>query len=352
MLASMVAQGHEVHAVAPGADQEIIAVLQSMGVHCHDVFLRRIGLNPLRDLVSLIHLYGMFLRLRPEYLLAYTIKPVIYGAIAARMAGVPNIYVMITGVGYTFNNKGFKGKAIGMLARALLRISLKHNKRVFFQNRDNLRIFQEAGLLRRQDQPVLINGSGVDLEYYAPAPYPKKTSFLMIARLLGDKGVYEYVEAARQLKAVNPDLEFRLAGWIDENPTAITDDELRSWVCEGVVDYLGHLSDVRPAITNASVYVLPSYHEGMPRTVLEAMAMGRPIITTDVPGCRDTVVEGKNGFLVQAKDASSLGDAMLRFVHHPDLIPVMGEYGLRLAEERFNVHDVNKKILETMGLMC
>ena len=350
LLVDMVKAGYEVHAIAPDADHKIISALQSNGVRYHNVPLRRIGMNPLRDLVLLIYLFRLFLRIRPDYLLTYTIKPVIYGTLAARMAGVSNIYAMITGTGYTFNNKSVKGRLIGLLARGLFRLSLFFNKRVFFQNRHNLQIFQDSGLLRRKDQPVLINGSGVDLDYYAPVPYPRTLSFLMIARLLRDKGVYEYIEAARKVKKRHPDVEFHLVGWIDENPEAILPEELDSWMREGVVDCLGYLEDVRTAITNASVYVLPSYHEGMPRTVLEAMAMGRPIITTDVPGCRDTVVEGENGFLVRAGDASSLVDAMLRFVNNPDLIPIMGERSLRYAEKRFNVHDVNKNILETMGL--
>ena len=172
----------------------------------------------------------------------------------------------------------------------------------------------------------------------------------MIARLLKDKGILEYVAAARELKRRFPELRFRLAGWIDDNPMAISQRDLDAWIAEGVVEYLGHLADVRPAIAAAAVYVLPSYHEGMPRTVLEAMAMARAVITTDVPGCRETVVEGTNGYLVPPRDVAALATAMARFVESPEMVPVMGAASRHLAECRFDVHKVNRVILDTMEL--
>ncbi len=176
------------------------------------------------------------------------------------------------------------------------------------------------------------------------------TTFLLIARLLGDKGVREYVEAVRRIKARYPDVVFRLVGWIDENPNAIREQELNDWVSEGVVEYLGRLSDVRPAIADCTVYVLPSYREGTPRTVLEAMAMGRPIITTDAPGCRETVVDGENGFLVPVKAVDELVSAMEKFVLFPGLVEKMGRRSREIAEAKYDVNAVNAVMLREMGI--
>jgi glycosyltransferase involved in cell wall biosynthesis len=351
LLRAMVAAGHEVHALAPPADDTVVAALAAMGVRYHAVPLSRTGLNPWRDLVVLYALLGLFRTLRPDFLLAYTIKPVIYGCLAARMAGAARCYAMITGLGYTFAATGVKGRLVGGLARCLYRLALRCAERVFFQNPDNLQLFEKAGLPHRQGQAVLINGSGVDLDYYAPAPLPATPSFLMIARLLRDKGIVEFAEAARLVKQRYPDARFRLAGWMDANPTAVSKAMLDAWTQEGVIEYLGHLQDVRPAIADAAVYVLPSYHEGMPRTVLEAMSMGRPVITTAVPGCRETVIQGQNGLLVPVSDAAALADAMCFFIEQPEQAAEMGVASRRLAEARFDVHQVNHVILKTMELL-
>lgn len=350
LLASMVSSGHEVHAISMSADSSVAKRLSEIGVKYHAVPVQRTGLNPFKDISGLFVLFQVFRRLRPDYMLAYTIKPVIYGGLIAKLFRV-RFYAMITGMGYAFNDKSLKGRSIGALVRLLFRMSLSDSKCVFFHNDNDLTVFQKACMISLQDRYEIIKGSGVDLDYYTPQPYPEKISFLMIARLLADKGVYEYVEAARQLKANNPGLEFRLAGWIDENPKAISRTELENWVYDGVIDYLGHLDDVRPAIANSSVYVLPSYHEGLPRTVLEAMAMGRPVITTDVPGCRDTVIDGETGYLVRVKDTAAIGSAMERFLDNPDSVPEMGAEGLCFARDIFDVRVVNQRIMKVMGLV-
>jgi glycosyltransferase involved in cell wall biosynthesis len=234
-------------------------------------------------------------------------------------------------------------------------LALSRTKVVFFQNSDDAVLFHKLGLLGTQNKVCVVNGSGVDIHQYAFSPIPlgrtgPATTFLLIARLLGDKGVREYIEAARRIKAHCPETVFRLVGWIDENPDAIREQELNDWVSEGVVEYLGRLSDVRPAIADCTVYVLPSYREGTPRTVLEAMAMGRPIITTDAPGCRETTVEGENGFLVPVKDVDKLAEVMLRFVHQPELASRMGARSRHIAEEKYDVNKVNAVMLHRMGI--
>jgi glycosyltransferase involved in cell wall biosynthesis len=229
--------------------------------------------------------------------------------------------------------------------------SLRKATLVFFQNADDRNLFFEDGILGRDSSTFVVNGSGVDLNEYPYSPITeKRPAFLMIARLLGDKGVREYVRAARLIRARNPDARFALAGWLDDNPDSIRQVELDKWLESGHVEYLGRLEDVRGAISESSVYVLPSYREGTPRTVLEAMAMGRPIITTDGPGCRETVRHGENGFLVPVKSVSALVEAMQRFIDNPELAAEMGKRSREIAEERYDVHKVNEVMLREMGI--
>jgi glycosyltransferase involved in cell wall biosynthesis len=199
----------------------------------------------------------------------------------------------------------------------------------------------------------LVNGSGIDLEAFRPVALPDRLSFLMVARLLTEKGVREYVEAARCVRARHPEVAFRLAGGLDtaQRRRAIPKEEVQSWVAEGVIDYLGHVEDIREALSQASVFVLPSYYpEGQPRSILEALAMGRPVVTTDWNGCRETVEVGQNGFLVPPRDVASLVDTLQKFIEHPEQIAVMGRASRRLAEKKYNVHLVNRVIMETMDL--
>jgi glycosyltransferase involved in cell wall biosynthesis len=354
LLEALVAAGHEVFACAPSASSEIRARLSAMGVTYRDVPMNRTGLNPAQDLMTLAHLIGLMRELRPEIFLGYTIKPVIYGALAAAVAGVPRRYAMITGVGYAFaagpEDQSPGRRLIGHIARSLYGLGLGVCERVFFQNPDDRDLFVSLGLIKDATRTVIVNGSGVDLSHYEVAPLPESTDFLLIARLLKDKGIGEYVEAARILRRRYDHPRFRLVGWIDDNPMAIDRTELDRWVAEGIIDYLGRLDDVRPAIADCAVYVLPSYREGTPRTVLEAMAMGRPVITTDAPGCRETIVDGESGYLVPVADAEGLAEAMGRFIDDPSLIETMGARARARAEEKYDVHRVNDVILSTMGL--
>jgi glycosyltransferase involved in cell wall biosynthesis len=215
---------------------------------------------------------------------------------------------------------------------------------VFFQNPDDEALFRQLDLL-----PV-DNPSCVDVADYLVVPLPENTSFLLIARLLGDKGVREYAKAAKKVRQAHPQVSFKLVGWIDDNPDAIGQHELDEWVNSGTLEFLGKLADVRLAIAGSNVYVLPSYREGTPRTVLEAMAMGRPVITTDAPGCRETVVDGDNGFLVPVKSVDELAAAMIRFIENPELVAKMGQRSRQVAEQKYDVHRVNEFMLAEMGV--
>ena len=352
LIAALHGRGFEVHVVAPPLpdDHAVAQRLKVMGVRMHSVLLARTGTNPLADLSTLWNLWRVMRRVRPDYSLGYTVKPVVYGSLAARLAGVKHRFALITGLGYAFQ-EGRGGRGLRRLVQQLYALALRQVHKVFFQNPDDESLFRERGIISSSKATVIVNGSGVDLERFALAPlHSAGVRFLLVGRLLGAKGVREYVEAARRVRARHADVRCALVGWIDENPDAILHDELNAWVAEGVVDYLGRMADVRPAIRDCSVFVLPSYREGTPRSVLEAMSMGRPVITTDAPGCRETVVDGVNGFLVPTHSAEALTEAMQRFVDSPALIVSMGAEARRIAEEKYDVHKVNAVMLHEMAI--
>lgn len=356
LISALRGRGVVVHVAAPGLrdSSRLRALLEQRGVAAgHSILLQRTGMGPLADILGLIGLWRLIRRVRPNLVLAYTVKPVIYGLLAARFAGVSRRMALITGLGYAFIGQSPSRRALAKLVGVLYRIALLGAERVFFQNQDDCRLFQTLKLVR-PGQSEVVNGSGVDLVHFAPSTPPpacEPFEFLLIARLLADKGIREYVEAARLVKQRHPSTRFALVGPPDSNPAAIGVDEVAKWHAEGVIEYLGPLEDVRPALQRCLVYVLPSYREGMPRTVLEAMAMCRPIITADVPGCRETVVEGLNGYLVPPKDAEKLANAMLRFVRDPSLASRMGAASRKIAEDKYDVQRVNQQMLGAMGLL-
>lgn len=355
LIDALLARGLEVHVAAPGLHPgtSVHDALVARGVIPHDVPLQRTGMNPVADLGAVWYLWRLMRRVQPDCCLGYTIKPVIYGSLAAWLAGVPQRNALITGLGYAFQEGtvGLRGTLVRRVARVLYAVALRVTHKVFFQNPDDEALFRSLGLLRSGTASVVVNGSGVDIQHFAVTPMPSgQVRFLMVARLLGAKGVREYALAAERVRTVYPEVSCALAGWIDEGPDAIAQSELDAWVDSGTLDYLGRLDDVRPALAACSVYVLPSYREGTPRTVLEAMSVGRPIITTDAPGCRETVREGRNGFLIPVQSVDLLAAAMRRFIENPDLAPAMGLRSREMAETRYDVHRVNQTMLREMSL--
>jgi len=233
----------------------------------------------------------------------------------------------------------------------LYSVALGHARRVFMLNKDDVDLFVGSRMVARR-KVVLIDGIGLDLKFYRAAPpVLEPICFILVARLLREKGVYEYVEAAKLVKIACPMTRFILVGSIDKNPSSVTAQEVTAWEAEGLIELSGQVSDVRSWLVKASVFVLPSYREGLPRSTQEAMAAGRPVITTDVPGCRDTVVDGMNGFIVPVRDVAALAKAMLKFVNNPELIAEMGAKSRAIAEQRFDVHRINSKILREMDLL-
>ena len=356
LIMALLEQGLEVHVAAPELSSEhaVVAELTALGVITHDISMQRTGMNPIADLRALLSLWQLMRRIKPHYFLGYTIKPVIYGTLAAWVARVPQRFALITGLGFAFmGEKDNQRSRVRAVVQGLYRTALRYCQTVFFQNPDDEALFRQLKIVSAGANTCVVNGSGVDVSQFEVAPFAENAAprFLLIARLLGDKGVREYAQAAEQVKQRYPETQFDLVGWVDVNPNAISQVELDQWVAAGTVNFLGRLSDVRPAIQDCSVYVLPSYREGTPRTVLEAMAMGRAVITTDAPGCRETVVDGDNGFLVPVKDADALAQAMLRFIEQPELISQMGQRSRVIAEEKYDVHKVNAQMLAGMGLV-
>lgn len=354
LVQQLVARGVKVYALAPDFDDTTRAAVEKLGATPVDYSMSRTGMNPLRDVFALFRLTILLRRLRVDAAFSYFIKPVIYGTLAASFASVPKRFAMIEGAGYVFTDEGKRTKQRRLLRGVvtwLYRLSLAQADRVFMLNRDDEELFVSQGMVSA-DKVQLLNGIGLDLDHYhlvKPAQGP--VCFILIARLIREKGVYDYIEAARKVKTLHPEARFILVGNVDLNPGSVSESEIRAWVSEGVVEWPGQVADVRPWIAQASVFVLPSYYrEGLPRSTQEAMAMGRPIITTDVPGCRETVEHGVNGFMVPGRNPDALAKAMLNFVQRPELIPPMGAASRRMAEARFDVHKINGTILRAMGI--
>lgn len=360
LISAIQQAGFEIHIAAPEFEvfPEEYENLTILGYVVHHIPMQRTGTNPLKDAKTLSALYLLMKKIKPSHVMGYTIKPVIYGSLAAKLARVPHRFALITGLGYAFqgaDEQDYKKSNLQRVMHKLYSVALASTHKVFFQNPDDEALFKSMGILKPTAATKVVNGSGVDVSEYSVQPFPTTADkplpkFLLIARLLGDKGVREYAQAARLIKAKYPQAQFDLVGWIDDNPDAIEQQELDSWINEGLFNFWGKLDDVQPAIAASSIYVLPSYREGIPRTVLEAMAMGRPIITTDAPGCRETVIDGQNGYLVPVKSVDELATAMERFIVNPERIEQMGKASRQLVEEKFDVHAVNRTMLNEMGL--
>ncbi len=353
LMQEMVAAGLRVWALAPDFDAPMKSALQAIGVDAVEIHLERTGMRPLRDLADLVRLRGVLSRLSPDATLAYFVKPVIYGSLAARLAKVPRRFAVMAGLGFPFTFGGSETVRIKALRRVVARMyaaGFGVCERVFFHNSDDLAYAADHGMITPA-KAVVLNGTGVDLQHFAAAPVPAgPPRFLLIARLLKEKGVREFADAARSVRNVAPDARFDLVGPLDTNPGGLAREEVEAWVADGSLRWYGAVGDVRPYIAASTVYVLPSYREGKPRSTQEALALGRAVITTDAPGCRDTVEEGVNGFKVPVGDAEALAAAMLRFVRDPSLAAVMGAKGRRLAEDRFDVRLTNRTIMSTLGI--
>ena len=319
--------------------------LAELGIEFVPIRIDRKGLNPLAELALLWRFRRQLRRLRPFAYVGFTIKPNIYGAFAASSLAIP-VIANVSGLGTAFIRPG----ALQRIVTGLYRVAFRRAV-VFFENADDRQLFADRKIVRAE-QTRVVPGSGIDLDRFGVADLPSGgVIFLLIARLIGDKGVREFVDAARKLRSRMPHSRFQLLGGIDEgNRTSIQKPELDAWVEEGVIEYLGETDDVRPFIANASAVVLPSYREGLPRSLLEGAAMGRPLVATDVPGCRDVIDEGVNGFLCEPRDPASLANAMDSLASLPEERRAsMGAASRRKVQEQFNEALVVRAYLDVLA---
>ena len=358
LIKAMVAKGIQVYAFAPDYEKDTHLKVIGLGAIPVDYNMSRTTVSPFLDVLNTINLLKKLKSLHIDVTLTYFIKPVIFGNIAAYFAGVKRQYAMIEGAGYVFTEadnprKALSKKILKFIVMLLYKISLKTVIKLFVLNKDDERLFIDSGMINA-NKVKRIPGIGLDLEsfsYKSRDISKAALTFVMVARLLREKGVGEYVQAARQVKMTHPDVKFVLLGGVDENPTSYTKDQVMEWVDDGLIDWVGHVNDVKPWLERANVFVLPSYYrEGLPRSTQEAMAMGMPVITTDVPGCRETVDDGINGFLIQPRDVQGLVEAILKLVDDPTLVEKMGRASRKIAEENYNVHIINQEIFAVMGL--
>ena len=342
LILALLEKGHEVVAIAP--TDEYSPKLKEIGCQFIPIKMSGTGANPLSDCRTLLQLRKTYKRVSPHVVLHYTIKPNIYGTLAASSLSIPCIN-NVSGLGTVFLDKGFASS----VAKALYKLSFKKASLIFFQNPDDQKDFiDETGLINiNQD---LLPGSGVDLKHFIPKEKSRegKFTFLMIARVIVEKGIYEYITAAKQLLKTNKNIEFQLIGSIEQKHSrGISKDEVDNWVSHGVVNYLGTKSDLRTHIAESDCIVLPSYREGTPKTLLEAAAMAKPIITTNTPGCREIVRDNYNGLLCEVKSADDLAAKLKSMVNmKPNSRNNLGLNGRKLVEERFDEKIVIDKYLE------
>jgi len=348
LIALLVQQGVRVSAFAPDYDALTRARVAALGATPIDFSLDRTGMRLMRDVRDIMRLLRLLRRLRPDCLLTYFVKPNIYGTMAGVLAGVPRRFAMIEGLGYVFIEDGaamtVRRRALQTLTRTLYKSALSHVAKAVFLNTDDIAFFTDHGLVA-PDKIINLGGIGVDLDRFrADLPIAVPATFILVARLLREKGISEYLQAAALVKRMHPEVRFLLVGGTDPSPGGFPEAEVRRAEAASVVTWLGAVDDVRPFIVRSSVFVLPSYREGLPRSTQEAMAMSRPVITTDVPGCRDTIEPGINGLMVPARSTQGLADAMLWFVAHPEAVAPMGAASRAMAERNFNVVDKDRRL--------
>lgn len=347
LVRHLVDSGHQVLCLAPEDDAAAAAQLEACGARYRALPFRRNGISPLGDLRFYRQLRDLLKHEKPDIFLATTIKPVVYGLPAARAAGVPRVVALVTGLGYTFIGAGLKAKLIGFAARILYRNACRQADRVIFQNPDDRLVFVE-GKLVKPEITSLVAGSGVNLSRFPQSPLPDGPPLVLcVARLLKEKGVREFAEAAALLKPQFPQARFVIVGPEDSGPSGHLCSDIAAW-SGGTCDAVGASNEVGLWLAKSSLFVLPSWREGTSRAALEALASGRAIITTDAPGCRETVRDGVNGQLVPLRDPQPLAAAIGRLLADPELRLRQAEASRRFAEERFDVDKVNAEMLRLM----
>lgn len=352
LIEKLVAKGVSVHTLTMDNDVEKFNQIAKLGAVPEQYYFSRSGMNPLSDLKNTISLSKKIKSIQPDVVFCFFPKPVIFGTLAARIAGIKKIYDLLEGLGFCYTahlrKDSFKKKLLKKIQTFLYKLTLPRAKKVLFLNPDDYQDLIIENQIALTDAEV-IGGIGVDLcDYPYSAPPITNIHFGMVSRLLIEKGVREFVEAAKIVKSKHPAIEFSIAGAIDDNPGGITREQLNLWKKEGHVSFLGQISDVKNYLCQLSVFVLPSYREGIPRSTQEAMAIGRAVITTDVPGCRETINHGINGFMIPPWNAEVLAEAMIFFIENPEQIMTMGIESRRIAEEKFDENVATDKLINIL----
>lgn len=340
-------KNYRVVVASPGNDVQLVDELKSWGCAYKCIMLERSSLNIISESRCLVSIFRLLLDTKPNILIPYTVKPVLYSLMAGKFVKNIGIFPIITGLGYVFGKEQVLQKLLGFLAVYIYRRVFKVASGVIFQNYDDLALFLRNKIIDKEQATKVVGGSGVDGNYFSQMPIPDRHNFLMVARLLKDKGVIEYCQAAEIVKRKVPSARFRLVGGVDSNPMSLSFEDIEPWVQSGVIEYIGAVKDVRPYLAECRYFVLPSYREGLPRSTLEAMSVGRPIITTNAPGCRETVMIERNGILVPVKDPINLASAMFLLTKEKnEIIEQMGEESRYMVKQNFLVTKVTNDIDE------
>ncbi len=349
LIKEMVRRGHEVICTSVEPSEEMEATINELGATYYCIPGTRTDINVFYSIRMILDYIRVFRILRPDLCFLYMSKPVVFGGIAAILCRVPHKVVFVTGLEVVFYSGGIKNILLRILLITFFKLVHSKCDSVFFMSRDD-----QAKMLRwrlvKRDQAVLVGGSGVDMEYFAKRSMPETDTVCMTARLLWSKGVGEYAEAAELVRSKYPKVKFLLVGGLDENPEALTAEELEAILKKGHVIYYGYAEDVRPYLEECSIFVLPSYHEGNGRSIVEAEAVGRPIITTTAPGCCETVIDGYNGFLIPPKDGKALAEKIILLLENKDMKMNMSEYSYQLCCEKYDVRLINQVFIENMKL--
>ena len=355
---SCLARNYHVYAFVSEYNDQWIDKIKNLGVTPITYQLSRGGLNPLTDLYSTYQLIQKIKEIQPDIVFSYSTKPVIYATLAAYKTKVPYIYSMIEGLGSPFtmhkHGQSLKAKFIRFIQVSLYRLVFPYLDKIIFLNHDDPKdLVHQYNIYHKKNAIEVLGPIGLNLEEYAYTKWDnqKNISFIFVARLIAEKGIFEYLEAARIVKKQYPEILFKIIGGLDpENLTSLKQAELDRLIETGIIDYAGFVTDVDQRIRNSAVFVLPSYREGVPRSTQEAMAIGRPVITTDVPGCNETVVDGVTGFLIPKWDVAALVEKMIYFIEHPEQVNTMGYQGFLYAKKNFNADLINHRLLQILGM--
>ncbi|WP_336930976.1 glycosyltransferase family 4 protein [Acinetobacter tandoii] len=357
LIRSLLKQGHRIYAFTSQYNAEDINKIEQLGAIPVTYTLNRGGLNPLADIVATYQLFKKIKHINPDVVFSYFSKPVIFGTLAAKLAKVPCVIGMLEGLGYTFTEQpeglSHKTKFIRYIQVFLYKIALPMLDQLIFLNPDDPKDLLETYSIKVK-KVVILGGIGLNLQEYPYQPVDDISlpiKFLFIGRLLKEKGIHEFVQAAKLVKKQYPKTQFTILGQIDTfNIGALQQSELDDLIASNIVHYLGWVNNVKDWITNSHVFVLPSYREGVPRSTQEAMAIGRAIITTDVPGCRETVIQNRNGFIIPRWDSKALAENMIYFIKNPKQIRFMGDESHKIALDKFDVEQVNQRLQNILGV--